>query len=131
MGYRTESGRYADTLPVAFLGAGGHEKGVAQSPGTISATGSSPVVELGDRGSIRLTALISAVAGSSPTLDITVMTCDTRAGTFRSIGTFTQITGTGTSKKSFGGCDRFVRLDYVIGGTGGPSLTGSIDGDAC
>lgn len=130
MGYRTESGRYADTLPVAFLGAGGHEKGVAQAAGTIAATGSSPVVELGDRGSIRLTALINAVAGTSPTLDITVMTCDTRAGTFRSLGTFTQITGVGSSKKSFGGCDRFVRLDYVIGGSASPSLTGSIDGDA-
>lgn len=131
MGYKTESGRWADTVPVAFLGSGGHEKGAADVSAAISATGSSAVFELGDRASLRLTALINAVAGTSPTLDITVMTCDTRAGTFRSIGTFAQITGVGSSKKSFGGLDRFVRLDYVIGGTGGPSLTGSIDGDAC
>src|SRR6185369_11953998 len=130
MTYRTESGRYADTVPVAFLGSGGHEKGAADATGTISATGSSPVIELGDRASLRLTALITAVAGTSPTLDITVLTCDTRAGTFRSLGTFTQITGVGSSKKSFGGLDRFVRLDYVIGGTASPSFAGSIDGDA-
>lgn len=126
--YRMENGRYANTLPIAFAGSGGAAGAVKESA-TISATGSSSVVEVGEYSTIRLTALITAVAGSSPTLDINVMTCDTRAGTFRSMGTFTQITGTGTSKKSFGGLDRFVRLDYTIGGTASPSLTGSIDGE--
>lgn len=120
MGYRQESGMYADTDPIAFA-----------APGTvISATGSSGVLEIGDRGTARITVAVSAVAGSSPTLDIALMTCDTRAGTFRQVGTFTQITGTGSSRKSLGGCDRFIRLDYTIGGTGSPSLTVGIDGEA-
>ena len=131
MGYRMENGRFANTLPVAFLGSGGHEKGAVAETGTVAATGSSPVLEVGDRGSIRLTALIATVLGTNPTLDITVLTCDTRAGTFRPIGVFPQFTAAGTKKESFGGLDRFVRLDYVVGGSAGPSFAGSIDGDVC
>lgn len=128
MGYSKASGQWADTLDLQFLAAAG----------IISATGSSPVIEVGDRGNLRVTAAFTAVTGSSPTLDIKVMTCDTAGGTFKEVianepsaAAFAQFTGATTQRKRFGGMDRFVRLDYTIGGTAGPSFTGSILGEAC
>jgi hypothetical protein len=119
MGYFMANGMYADTDPVTFLQAGG----------VISASGSSAVLEVGDRGTARITANFSAVAGTGPTLDIAVMTCDTPGGSFRQVGTFTQFTATGSQRKSFAGLDRFVRLDYTLGGSASPSFTGTIDGE--
>lgn len=118
MGYQRSDGRWANTDPITFLGAA-----------AISATGSSAVKEAGDHAAIRLKAAFTAVAGTNPTLDITVMTCNTSDGTFRAVGNFSKFTGTGTKNETINGLDRYVRLDYTIGGTVNPSFTGTIDGE--
>lgn len=135
-GYRMENGRWANTLPIAFLGGEGYNTNaqtgtpVSKETGTISATGSSAVFEVGDRGTLRAMINITAIAGTSPTLAINIMTCATRGGTFRQVGsTLATINATGATGFSQGGLDRFVRLDYTIGGSASPSLTGSIDGE--
>lgn len=94
-----------------------------------TATGNGTSVALGDRGVARLLLDVTAVAGTSPTLDITVETSFDGAA-WRSLGTFAQKTAVGTERKSFSGCDRFVRANHTIGGTGGPSFTFSITGEA-
>lgn len=135
-GYRMENGRWANTAPIAFLGGEGYATNaqtgtpVSRETGTISATGSSPVFECGDRTTLRGLVNITAIAGTSPTLAFNIMTCATRGGTFRQVGSsVTGINATGATAFSQGGLDRFVRLDYTIGGSASPSLTGSIDGE--
>lgn len=88
----------------------------------LAADGTSDVFYVGDKGVLRLTQTTSAVSGTSPTLDVTVKTCQTPDGTFVSAGTLTQITGTGGQFKPFA-VGRYVRLDWVIGGSSTPTVT--------
>lgn len=81
----------------------------------------------GDCGVLRLSAVCSARSGTSPTMDVTVMTCDTKDGTYYPAGTFTQFTAAGSQRKSFA-VDRWVRLDLDVGGTT-PSFTMSFSGE--
>lgn len=118
MGFQKSNGEWADTDPIYFLDAA-----------AISATGSSAVMETGDRASMRLTANFSAVAGTNPTLDIAVMTCETSDGTFRLAGNFLQFTGATSKRETITGLDRYVRLDYTLGGTANPAFTGTISGE--
>lgn len=99
--------------------------------GAETATGSSAGVELADKGTVRLTLAVTAASGTTPTLDITIETSSDNgvSDSWRSLGTFTQATGTTTAYKSFGGCDRYVRSRRTIGGTT-PSFTYSITGEA-
>jgi hypothetical protein len=100
------------------------------------ATGSSAGVELDDKGTVRLTLDIAAVAGTNPTLDVTIETSSDNGvnDAWRALGTFVQqtavATGANAVRASFGGCDRYVRARRVIGGTAGPSFTYSITGEA-
>ena len=66
------------------------------------------------------------------TLDVAVETSADNGATdtWRSIGSFTQATSTTTQRKSFAGCDRFIRASPTIGGTT-PSFTFSVTGEAC
>lgn len=88
----------------------------------IAATGTSDVFYVGDAGTLRLTQTTSAVSGTSPTLDVTVKTCQTPDGTFVSAGTLTQITGAGSEFKTFA-VGRYVRLDWTLGGSSTPTVT--------
>lgn len=125
MGYITQNppqkGRYANTLDLSsILGA------VTQT-----ASGVGPILEPGDRGTLRLDFAVSAAIGTNPTLDVFVQTSADGA-TWRVLGTFPQATGTTTSvRKSFPGCDRFCQVAWTIGGTGGPSFTFSVGGEGC
>ena len=94
----------------------------------IAASGSSDVFYAGDRGTLRLTQTTSDVSGTSPTLDVTVMTCQTKDGTFVSAGTLTQITGAGGQFKPFS-VGRFVRLDWTLGGSSTPTVTVGFEGE--
>jgi hypothetical protein len=117
MPYTTANGRHADTLPVTL-----HESAAR------TATGSGSALELGDRGTLRLILTVSAASGTTPTLDVTVET-SFDGSTWRSAGTFAQRTSAASERKSFPGCDRFVRISYTIGGTT-PSFTFSVSGEA-
>ncbi len=81
----------------------------------------------GDCGVLRASVVCSARSGTTPTCDISVMTCDTKDGTYYSAGTFTQLTATGSQRKSFA-VDRWVRFDIDVGGTT-PSFTMSFSGE--
>lgn len=93
-----------------------------------TATGAGAAVELGDVATLRLLVDVTAASGTSPTLDITIETSYDGSTSWRSLGTFAQKTAVATERKSFGGCDRYVRASYVIGGTT-PSLTFSVTGE--
>lgn len=97
-----------------------------------TATGNDTAIELADKGTIRLTLIVTAVAGTAPTLDVTVETSQDNGVTdaWRTLGTFTQATGATTARKTFGGCDRWVRTRRVIGGSAGQSVTYSLIGEA-
>ena len=117
MAYTTANGRHADTLPVTL-----HESAARTATGTGSA------LELGDRGVLRLLIDVTAASGTTPTLDVTVET-SFDGSTWRSVAAFAQRTSVASERKSFAGCDRFVRVSYTIGGTT-PSFTFSVSGEA-
>lgn len=117
MGYTTGSGRWANTRKITL------------SSGAIAATTTSPVIELGDRVALRLDLAVTAAAGSSPTLDVAVQTSPDQV-TWTAIASFTQATGVSSTHKMFSPCDRFVRVVETIGGTGGPTFTRTITGEA-
>lgn len=74
-------------------------------------------------------------AGVDATLAVTVKTCKTADGTFRTVDSFTTVActdldaGPATQRKSFTGLDRFVRVDWDLTGAGG-SFTFSVTGEA-
>jgi hypothetical protein len=95
----------------------------------LGASANTDAFYVGDKGVLRATQTCTAVSGTSPTLDTTVMTCDTPDGTFYSAGTFTQVTAAGAQRKTFA-VDRWVRFDRVIGGSSTPTVTHSIEAEA-
>lgn len=118
MGYNTAKGRYADTLDVTLA---------ASAARTADGNGSS--VELGDRGTLRLLLDCTAKSGTNnPTCAVVVET-SFDGTTWRELGAFTALTGTGSQRASFPGCDRFVRARWDLGGTD-PSFTFSVSGEA-
>lgn len=117
MGYRMQDGSWADTEAVTLLGSS-----------TQTASTNSTGIELGDRAMWRGTLDVTAASGTTPTLDVTLQTSADNS-TWRTLGTFTQKTTTGSERKSFAGCDRYVRATSVIAGTT-PSFTFSIAGEA-
>lgn len=117
MGYNTANGRYADTVETTLH---------ASAARTASGNGSS--VELGDRGTLRLTLDVSAASGTLPSLQVDVQT-SADGSTWRTIGGFTALATTGSQRASFPGCDRFVRAAYTLSGTT-PSFTFSVSGEA-
>lgn len=117
MSYQKSDGTYVYTQALPGLGS------VAR---TVSAAG--PAVEVGDKIEIRdLKLTVTAVSGTSPTLDVTVQTSPD-ASTWTPVGTFTQKTTAGTQTKNFIGLDRYVQVAWVIGGTGSPSVTFDVSG---
>jgi hypothetical protein len=95
---------------------------------TATSGGSTPVGETGANTTARATVTVSAASGTLPTLDLYLMTCRTATGTFRQVAKFPQFVTTGTADLSVGGLDRYIRLDYVVGGTT-PSFTFTISGE--
>jgi hypothetical protein len=91
-----------------------------------TATGQGAAVALGDRGTLRLLLDVTAASG---TLDVTVETSFDGATGWRSLGTFAQKTAVASERKSFSGCDRYVRATWTVGGTT-PSFTFSVVGEA-
>lgn len=92
-----------------------------------TADGAGAAFEVGPYTTARLALVCSARSGTTPTLDVTVETSFDGI-TWRAHGTFAQITATGTTRKSFGGLDRYVRVSWVVGGTT-PSFTFSVSGE--
>jgi tetrahydromethanopterin S-methyltransferase subunit B len=71
---------------------------------------------------------VTAVSGTTPTLDVLVETAEDNAGqSARSLGSFPQKTGVSNDRKSFAGLDNYYRLTWTIAGTT-PSFTFSLVG---
>lgn len=117
-GYHMADGRFARLFDASFNLAG--------TPRT--ATFNSASIELGDLPTMCIDLTVSAASGTTPTLDVTIQTSKDNA-TWRTVASFAQKTGVSTERKSFTGCDRFVRANCVIGGTT-PSFTFDITGEA-
>jgi hypothetical protein len=117
MGYQKTSGEFAEADDVVLF---------ASAARTASANGTA--VET-DKGVLRLLLDCTAASGTTPTLDITIETRANSSDTYRSVGTFTQVTAAGSARKCFSGCDREVRAVATIGGTT-PSFTFSLSGEA-
>lgn len=111
---------------------------VAFPAGTVvSASGNSGVLDVGDRPTLRLGLSVTAKSGTSPTLDVAVMTCSTPDGTFRQVYalavggavTFTQASDVTSQDLCFAGLDRFVRIDWTLGGSNTPTMTAGLVGE--
>jgi hypothetical protein len=98
-----------------------------------TATANGTAVALGDLGTLRLFLDVTAASGTTPTLDVTVETSYDGSTGWRAISAsgsaFTQATGVTSQRRSFVGCDRYVRAVATIGGTS-PSFTFSLSGEA-
>ena len=116
MGYSTADGRWANTLDLTLAASASR-----------TATGNGSAIEAGDKAVARLTLNCTARTGTTPTLDVTIQT-SADGTTWRSAGTFTQVTAVGSQRASFS-LDRFVRAAWTVGGTT-PNFTFSIIGDA-
>lgn len=118
-GYTMGNGKWAKMTELVLL---------ASATKTESGTGTP--VEIGNKGVACLDLTSTAKSGTdTPTLTVTVKTCKTVDGTFRTVASFTAQTATGTERKSFSGLDRFVRIDWTISGTN-PSWTFHCEGEA-
>lgn len=111
-GYQMANGRFANTLACGLV-----------PPAAQAATFTSAVIELGDRGTARLTLNVTAGTG---TLDVAIQT-SADGTTWRAVAAFTQATGVTSERKSFTGIDRFIKAVCTIGT--GP-FTFSVDGEA-
>ncbi len=99
-------------------------------PGTDQVAGTVDVgIENKGYNTLRLTLAVTAVGGTSPTLDVTIQHSPDNS-TWATLGTaFTQKVGAGTERKILTGVDRFVRAHCVVGGTGGAHVTYGLTGD--
>lgn len=94
-----------------------------------SASGVSSYVGVGTRSSVRLSLDVTAMSGTTPTLNVTIET-SRDLSVWRTVGAFTQATAGGTQTKVFPGCDQYLRASWTMGGTASPSFTFGITGEA-
>lgn len=116
MGYKTESGRWANTAELALATA-------LALTGDANGAG----VEVGDRGVARLLLDVTAI-GAGTTLTVYIETSYDGV-TYRAVDNFTATGAIGTERKSFSGLDRYVRARYAFAG-GATTATLSISGEA-
>lgn len=76
---------------------------------------------------IRLNLVVTAVTGTTPSMTVIIET-SMDATNWNQVGTFPAVTTTGTTRRSVGGLDRFVRVSWTITGTT-PSFTFAVSGE--
>ena len=70
---------------------------------------------------------ITAVSGTSPTLDVLIEEFDPASGTYFTVDTFPQQTGVGTVRRTVTGPHGpFLRASWTLGGTATPTVTCTI-----
>lgn len=106
-GYTMGDGQFAPCTPLHL-----------QASTTKTSTGAGDAVEVGSKKVARLKLTVTASAGASETLDVTVQGSDDPTfATNYNLGAFTQATGAGSEIKCFP-CCRFMRGYYTLGSTG-------------
>lgn len=120
MGYQKANGQWADTADLTL-----------KASAAVTASGVGSWIEVGDRGQARLTLTVTAVSGTSPTLDVDIETASDSSGAGNTtLGSFSQKAAAGSQRLIFHGVDRFLRVKYVLGGSASPSVTFSVSGEA-
>jgi hypothetical protein len=98
--------------------------------GARTASFTSDVYEVGDKGTLRLSLALSAISGTGASLHAQVETREAYgSGTWRVVDAFGPLTAAGTTVRSMSGLDRFVRVVCTIGGSS-PSVTFALTGTA-
>lgn len=93
-----------------------------------TASGAGTAVDLGAATAASIEALVTAVSGTSPTLDLTLQTSSDQT-TWATLATLPRFTGAGRAALLASGALRYVRLVWTVGGTT-PSFTFSAAGRA-
>lgn len=123
MGYHRQDRKWADTEDIVLAPLALRDD--AEATGT--------ELELGDRATVRLALTVTAKAGTTPTLDVTIETSHDGV-TWYEAGAFAQISDPTLTNplvvRQIFAIDRFVRAKWEVGGSGSPSLTFSLDGEA-
>jgi hypothetical protein len=114
-GFFRRDGRIATIDALELLPAGARAE---------SATGLA--VELAERGTLRLRLEVAAAPGGAATLDVAVETSFDGATEWRALGAFARASAPGAERKAFGGCDRFVRATYTVGGVAPAARVGPV-----
>jgi hypothetical protein len=97
-------------------------------PAALTTTQDTTVQEV-DKGTWCADLVVASATGTTPTLDVAVKTSKDNVS-YRTISSFTQATAAGSERKSFTGCDRFVKCTLTVAGTT-PVFNGvTIIGDA-
>ncbi len=96
---------------------------------TKTASYTSDVYELGDKGTLRLDLAVTAISGTGARMHVQIETCKTSGGTYRVVDAFTALIATGTQRRTMSGLDRFVRAVCTLEGSS-PSVTFSLTGEA-
>lgn len=91
-----------------------------------TAGGQSSAFNSEDAASLDVTLTISAVSGTTPTLDLKVQTSHDGT-TWDDVAAFPQKTGVNTHKKTFGPLGPLCRYSWAIGGTATPTFTFKVD----
>jgi hypothetical protein len=99
--------------------------------GAETVTGNGAAVDMGaTRSCLKLALIVTAVAGTLPTLALTVETGPSETGPWRTGGTFSTVSAVGKVEKTIAGLDQWVRLAWVITGSAGQSFTFSLAGQS-
>jgi phage gp36-like protein len=94
-----------------------------------TANGSAAGVDCSARSAARCTLAVSAVSGTSPTLDVIVEASPDQLA-WSEVGRFTQRTTTGTQDITVAGCARYMRARWILGGTADPTFTFAVTATA-
>lgn len=124
MSYTKANGKFADTDEVIVF---------PETTITTATAVNGDAIEVGDRSCACLELVCSALTASD-SLDVKIQTSKDASGSglgaWRDVAAFTQLTATGSERKSFSGLDRFIRA--VVDGTdagGGISFTVKVSGE--
>ncbi len=90
------------------------------------------IVDTIDKSTLRLVATATDVAGTTPSVTITVQTSADKGVTdaWRDVAAFPAITANGSQRKAFTGLDRYSRLKWAVAGTNNPTAKITVDGEA-
>lgn len=97
---------------------------------TATASYTSAIYEVGDRTTLRLLLALTAISGTSASVQVQIQTREAYAsGTWRTVDGFGPLTATASQYRTMSGLDRFVRAVVTIAGSG-PSTTLALTGTA-
>jgi phage gp36-like protein len=102
-----------------------HASGAETTSGSSAAVDLAPEVAAGGpvRAHARVTLDVTAVAGTTKAMVVTLETSNHSAGPWVAVGAFSSLGATAVVEQSFAACRRYVRVSWAITGTGGPGFT--------